>query len=118
LLDRKVTPRQGPCPVEAVKGAGDYNLAVTELMLVAIDWSGRSDDRGRTTWMAVIEDGVFRVLENGRSRPEVRKELSRLRRMCDRLVVDAAVSSCLALRAILTSGAGQTCGAKFLESYA
>jgi len=56
-------------------------------MLVAIDWSGRSDDRGRTTWMAVIEDGVFRVLENGRSRPEVREELVRLRRKSDRLVV-------------------------------
>jgi hypothetical protein len=70
---------QGACPIEAVKGA-NYNLAVTELMLVAIDWSGRSDDGGRTTWMAVIEDGVFRVLENGRSRPEVRKELIRLRR--------------------------------------
>jgi hypothetical protein len=34
-----------------------------ELMLVAIDWSGRLDDTGRTTWMAVIEDGVFRHLE-------------------------------------------------------
>ena len=48
-------------------------------MLVAIDWSGRVDDRGRTTWMAVIEDGVFRRLENGRSRPELRDELIRLR---------------------------------------
>jgi hypothetical protein len=48
-------------------------------MLVAIDWSGRVDDRGRTTWMAVIEDGVFGRLENGRSRPELRDELIRLR---------------------------------------
>ena len=50
-------------------------------MLVAIDWSGRSDDKGRTTWMAIVQDGVFRVLENGRSRPELRDELIRLRRM-------------------------------------
>jgi Protein of unknown function (DUF429) len=56
-------------------------------MLVAIDWSGRSDDTGRTTWMAVVDDGVFRVLENGRSRPEVREELIRLRRTSNRLVV-------------------------------
>jgi hypothetical protein len=48
-------------------------------MLVAIDWSGRLDDKGQTTWMAVIEDGVFRRLENGRSRPELRDELIRLR---------------------------------------
>jgi hypothetical protein len=60
---------------------------MTELMLVAIDWSGRLDDKGRTTWMAVIKDGVFCVLENGRSRPEVRDELIRLRRVSDRLVV-------------------------------
>jgi hypothetical protein len=56
-------------------------------MLVAIDWSGRFDDTGRTTWMAVIKDGVFCALENGRSRPEVRDELIRLRRMSGRLVV-------------------------------
>jgi hypothetical protein len=55
-------------------------------MLVAIDWSGRLDDRGRTTWMAVIEDGVFRRLENGRSRPELRDELIRLRGRSRRLV--------------------------------
>jgi hypothetical protein len=60
---------------------------VTEFMLVAIDWSGRADDKGRTTWMAVIEDGVFRLLENGRSRPELRDELIRLRSRCRRLVV-------------------------------
>jgi hypothetical protein len=58
-----------------------------ELILVAIDWSGRFDDGGRTTWMAVIEDGVFRRLENGRSRPEVRDELIRLRGRSGRLVV-------------------------------
>jgi hypothetical protein len=73
--------------VDAVNSAGNYDPIVTELMLVAIDWSGRSDDKGRTTWMAIIEDGVFRVLENGRSRPEVRDELIRLRRMSGRLVV-------------------------------
>lgn len=60
---------------------------MTDLRLVAIDWSGRSDDTGKTTWMAVIDDGVFRVLENGRSRPEVREELIRLRRTSGRLVV-------------------------------
>ena len=48
-------------------------------MLVAIDWSGRLDDRGRTTWVAVIEDGVFCRLENGRSRPKLCDELIRLR---------------------------------------
>jgi hypothetical protein len=37
--------------------------------------------------MAVIEDGVFCLLENGRSRPEVRDELIRLRGRCGRLVV-------------------------------
>jgi hypothetical protein len=37
--------------------------------------------------MAIVEDGVFCVLENGRSRPEVRDELIRLRRMSGRLVV-------------------------------
>ena len=56
-------------------------------MLVAIDWSGRSDDRGRTTWMAVIDDGMFRRLENGRSRPELRDELIRLRDRSGRLLV-------------------------------
>jgi hypothetical protein len=56
-------------------------------MLVAIDWSGRSDDRGRTTWMAVIEDGVFSLLENGRSRPELRDELIRMAGRSGRLVV-------------------------------
>ena len=60
---------------------------MTELTLVAIDWSGRSDDKGRTTWMATVKDGVFGVLENGRSRPEVRDELIRLRRISGRLVV-------------------------------
>jgi hypothetical protein len=60
---------------------------MTELMVVAIDWPGRLDDKGRATWMAVIRDGVFCVLENGRSRPEVRDELIRLRRMSGRLVV-------------------------------
>jgi hypothetical protein len=64
-----------------------YDLAVTELMLVTIDWSGRLDDRGQTTWMAVIEDGVFARLENGRSRPELRDELIRLRGTSSRLVV-------------------------------
>jgi hypothetical protein len=58
-----------------------------ELMLAAIDWSGRSDDKGRTTWMAVIEDGVFRRLENGRSRPELRDELISMRGRSGRLVV-------------------------------
>lgn len=56
-------------------------------MLVAIDWSGRFDDTGRTTWTAVIEDGVIRHLENGRSRPELRDELIRLRGRSGRLVV-------------------------------
>jgi Protein of unknown function (DUF429) len=56
-------------------------------MLIAIDWSGRLDDKGRTTWMAVIQDGVFRRLENGRSRPEIRDELIRLRGQSGRLVV-------------------------------
>ena len=56
-------------------------------MLVAIDWSGRFDDRGRTTWMAVIEDGMFCRLENGRSRPELRDELIQLRGKSSRLVV-------------------------------
>ena len=55
-------------------------------MLVAIDWSGRLDDRGRTTWMTVIEDGLFRRLENGRSRPELRDELIRLRGRSGQLV--------------------------------
>jgi Protein of unknown function (DUF429) len=59
---------------------------VTEFTVVAIDWSGRLDDTGRTTWMAVIEDGVFRRLENGRSRPELRDELIRLRGRTGRLV--------------------------------
>jgi Protein of unknown function (DUF429) len=59
---------------------------VTEDMLVAIDWSGRADDRGRTAWMAVIEDGVLCRLENGRSRPELRDELIRLRGGSGRLV--------------------------------
>jgi hypothetical protein len=59
---------------------------VTELVLVAIDWSGRADDRGQTTWMAVVEDGVFCRLENGRSRPELRDELIRLRGTSGRLV--------------------------------
>jgi hypothetical protein len=56
-------------------------------MLVAIDWSGRSDDKGQTTWMAVIEDRVFARLENGRSRPELRDELIRMRGRAGRLVV-------------------------------
>ena len=60
---------------------------MTELTLVAIDWSGRSDDKGQTTWMAVIENGVFRRLENGRSRPEVRDELIRMRDLSGPLVV-------------------------------
>ena len=60
---------------------------MTELTLVAIDWSGRSDDSGKTTWMAVIEDRVFARLENGRSRPELRDELIRLRGLSGRLVV-------------------------------
>jgi hypothetical protein len=64
-----------------------YDPAVSEFMLVATDWSGRSNDTGSTTWMAIIEDGVFRVLENGRSRPEVRDQLIGLRRMSRRLVV-------------------------------
>jgi Protein of unknown function (DUF429) len=55
-------------------------------MLVAIDWSGRVDDRGQTTWIAVIEDGVFCRLENGRPRPELRDELIRLRGQTRRLV--------------------------------
>ena len=37
--------------------------------------------------MAVIDDGVFRALENGRSRLGVRDELIRLRRKAGRLVV-------------------------------
>src|SRR5215469_2750223 len=56
-------------------------------MLAAIDWSGRSDDKGQTTWMAVIEDGVFTRLENGRSRPRLRDELIRMRGRAGRLVV-------------------------------
>jgi hypothetical protein len=56
-------------------------------MLVAIDWSGRADDKGQNTWMAVIEDGVFRRLENGRPRSELRDELIRLRGRTRRLVV-------------------------------
>jgi hypothetical protein len=38
-------------------------------------------------WMAVIEDGVFCRLENGRSRQQVRDELIRLRSGTGRLVV-------------------------------
>jgi hypothetical protein len=38
-------------------------------------------------WMAVIEDGVFCLLENGRSRQQVRDELIRLRSRAGRLVV-------------------------------
>jgi len=57
------------------------------LTIVAIDWSGRSDDRGQTTWMAAVVDGTFRLLENGRSRVEVCDELLRLRGGSDRLVV-------------------------------
>jgi len=72
---------RGPVP-----GRWVYDHAVTELVLVAIDWSGRLDDTGRTAWMAVIEDGVFRRLENGRSRPELRDELIRVRGEADRLV--------------------------------
>jgi len=60
---------------------------VSNLTIVAIDWSGRSDDRGQTTWMAAIVDGTFRLLENGRSRVEVCDELLRLRSDSDRLVV-------------------------------
>jgi len=60
---------------------------VTELTLVAIDWSGRSGDKGKTTWMAAIEDRVFARLENGRSRPELRDELIRMRDRSCRLVV-------------------------------
>jgi hypothetical protein len=60
---------------------------MTKVTVVAIEWSGRSDGGGRTTWMAVIEDGTFRRLENGRSRPEVCDELIRLRSISDRLVV-------------------------------
>jgi len=56
-------------------------------MLVAIDWSGRSDDRGQTMWMAVIEDRVFTRLENGRSRAGLRDELIRMRGLAGRLVV-------------------------------
>jgi hypothetical protein len=37
--------------------------------------------------MAVIEDGMFCLLENGRSRPQVRDELIRLRGRPGRLVV-------------------------------
>jgi hypothetical protein len=64
-----------------------YDAAVPKLTTVAIDWSGRADDRGRTTWLAAVEDGTFRRLENGRSRAEVRDELLRLRRRSERLVV-------------------------------
>jgi hypothetical protein len=62
-----------------VDGRWVYDPAATELTLVAIDWSGRFDNRVRTTWMAMTEDGVFRRLENGRSQPELRDELIRLR---------------------------------------
>jgi len=68
-------------------GGQAYHPAVTELVLVAVDWSGRADDRGRTMWMAVVEDGEFCRLENGRSRPELCDELIRLRGRSGRLVV-------------------------------
>jgi hypothetical protein len=35
---------------------------MSNLTIVAIDWSGRRDDRGQTMWMAAIEDGTFRFL--------------------------------------------------------
>ena len=77
-------------------------------MLVAIDWSGRVDDRGRTTWMAVIEDGVFRRLENGRSRPELRDELIRLRDRTARLV--AGIDFAFGFPQWYAKANGWTCG--------
>jgi Protein of unknown function (DUF429) len=77
-------------------------------MLVAIDWSGRLDDRGRTTWMAVIEDGVFRRLENGRSRPELRDELIRLRGRSRRLV--AGIDFAFGFPQWYATANGWTCG--------
>jgi len=77
-------------------------------MLVAIDWSGRLDDTGRTTWMAVIEDGVFRRLENGRSRPELRDELIRLRDRTARLV--AGIDFAFGFPQWYAKANGWTCG--------
>jgi hypothetical protein len=77
-------------------------------MLVAIDWSGRLDDRGRTTWMAVIEDSVFRRLENGRSRPELRDELIRLRGRSRRLV--AGIDFAFGFPQWYATANGWTCG--------
>jgi len=45
----------------------------------AIDWSGRADDRGRTTWLAVVRADVVSQLENCRPRAALRDELIRLR---------------------------------------
>jgi Protein of unknown function (DUF429) len=77
-------------------------------MLVAVDWSGRLDDRGRTTWMAVVEDGVFRRLENGRPRPDLRDELIRLRGKSGRLV--AGIDFAFGFPQWHATASGWTCG--------
>lgn len=101
-----VTPRRTRAG-RGVRALG-YDHAVTELMLVAIDWSGRFNDRGRTAWMAVIEDGVFRRLENSRSRPELRDELIRLRGKSGRLV--AGVDFAFGFPQWYAKANGWTCG--------
>src|SRR2546421_9740341 len=55
--------------------------------LAAIDWSGRKDDRGRTIWLAVVEDGKMVRLENGWSREGLVDALKGMRERADRLIV-------------------------------
>src|SRR2546428_3976792 len=54
---------------------------------VAIDWSGRKGHKGRTTWMAVVENGTITRLENEWSPVGLVAELKGMRHGTDRLIV-------------------------------
>jgi hypothetical protein len=105
--DSAVSGQGGQRPVRA-SGRWVYDRVVTELTLVAIDWSGRLDDKGQTTWMAVVEDGVFGRLENGRSRPELRDELIRLRGESGQLI--AGIDFAFGFPQWYATAKGWTCG--------
>ncbi|HEY5013937.1 MAG TPA: hypothetical protein VIK61_14720 [Acidimicrobiia bacterium] len=55
--------------------------------IVAVDWSGKKKDDGRTVWMAAVEEGRMTRLENGRSRKELTEELVALERRSERLIL-------------------------------